>query len=219
VRSWLQYCFPTIYNLSLLKPPISLTRACEPGLPEFQSHLLLHVNTGCTRSLAVNWLFSPRPVNTNPITPKAKNIPYLTLGSQIPSKYIICFDWILVENVHGGIKCWLLRWKITPDGSVGKESACNTGDPSSIPGSRRSTGEGIGYPFQYSWASLVAQMVKNPPAMQQTWVRSLGWEDPLERGTATHSSILAWRVHGVAESDMTEWLSLKVEDCIPSVSR
>ena len=61
-----------------------------------------------------------------------------------------------------------------PDGSVGKESACNAGDPSSIPGSARSTGEGIGYPLQYSWASLVAQLVKNLPAMQETWVRPLG---------------------------------------------
>ena len=81
-----------------------------------------------------------------------------------------------------------------PDSSVGKESACNAGDPRSIAGSRRSTGEGIGYPFQYSWASLVAQLVKNLPAMQETWVRSLGWDDPLEKGKATHSSILAWRI-------------------------
>ena len=58
---------------------------------------------------------------------------------------------------------------------------------------RKSHGEEIGYPLQYSWASLKAQMVKNPPAMQETWVRSLGWEDPLEEGMATHSSILAWR--------------------------
>ena len=55
-------------------------------------------------------------------------------------------------------------------------------DPGSIPGLERSTGEGIGYPFQYSWASLVTQMVKNLPAMWETWVRSLGWEDPLEKG-------------------------------------
>ena len=55
-------------------------------------------------------------------------------------------------------------------------------------------GEGIGYPLQYSWASLVAQMVKNLTAMQETWVQSLGQEDPLEEGTATHSSILAWRI-------------------------
>ena len=72
-----------------------------------------------------------------------------------------------------------------------------------IPGSGRSAGEGIGYPLQYTWASLVAQLVKNLPAMQETWVRSLGWEDPpekgnwedpLEKGKATHSSILAWRI-------------------------
>ena len=63
-----------------------------------------------------------------------------------------------------------------------------------IPGLGRSTGEGIGYPLQYSWASLVAQTVKNPPTMQETWVWSLGWEDPLEEGMATHSSILVWRI-------------------------
>ena len=80
------------------------------------------------------------------------------------------------------------------DSSVGKESACNAGDPGSIPGSERYSGEGIGYPLQYSWASLVAQLIKNLPAMWETWVRSLGWEDPLEKGKATHSSILAWRI-------------------------
>ena len=67
--------------------------------------------------------------------------------------------------------------------SVGKES-CKTGDPGLIPGSG-------GYPLEYSWASLVAQLVKNLPAMWDTWVRSLGWEEPLEKGKATHSSILA----------------------------
>ena len=85
----------------------------------------------------------------------------------------------------------------------------------SVPGSGRSSGEGIGYPLQYSWASLVAQMVKNLPATQETWVWSPGWEDPLKKGTATHSSILAWRIpwteepgglhHGVAKS--WTWLS------------
>ena len=63
-----------------------------------------------------------------------------------------------------------------------------------IPGPGRSPGERIGYPLQYSWASLVAQTVKNPPARKKTWVRSLGWEDPLEEGIATHSSILAWGI-------------------------
>ena len=61
-----------------------------------------------------------------------------------------------------------------------------------IPGSGRSTGEGVGYPLQYSWASLVAQLVKNLPAKWETWVQSLDWEDPFEKGKATHSSILAW---------------------------
>ena len=63
-----------------------------------------------------------------------------------------------------------------------------------IPGSGRSAGESIGYPLQYSWASLVAQLVKNPPALREIWVRPLGWEDPLEKGKATHASILAWRI-------------------------
>ena len=63
-----------------------------------------------------------------------------------------------------------------------------------IPRLGRSTGKGIGYSLRYSWASLVAQVVKNPPAMQETWVQSLGWEDPLEKGKATHSSILTWRI-------------------------
>ena len=78
-----------------------------------------------------------------------------------------------------------------PGGSDAKESACNAGDPASIPGSGRSSGEENGYPFQYSWASLVAHTVKNLPAMQETWVLFLGWEDPQEEGMTTHSSILA----------------------------
>ena len=95
-----------------------------------------------------------------------------------------------------------------PHSSVGKESACNEGDPSSIPGSGRSAGEGLGYPFQYSWASLVAHLVKNLPAMQETWVRSLGWDLPWRREKLLYSvsgefsSILAWRItiHGVTKS-------------------
>ena len=75
-----------------------------------------------------------------------------------------------------------------------KNPPTNSGDvrdTGSIPGSGRSTGDGLGYPLQYSWASLVAQKVKNLPTMRETWVRSLGGEDPLEEGMATHSSILA----------------------------
>ena len=77
-----------------------------------------------------------------------------------------------------------------PGSSAGKESACNAGDPGLIPGLGRPPGEGKGHPLQYSWASLVAQLVK----MLETWVQSLGWEDPLEEGMATHSNILAWRI-------------------------
>ena len=78
---------------------------------------------------------------------------------------------------------WSIQLRGFPGSSVGKESACNPGDSGSTPGSGRFPEEGIGYPLQYSWASLVAQTVKNLPAMQETWVRSLGWQDP-------------WRIHG-----------------------
>ena len=87
-----------------------------------------------------------------------------------------------------------------PDSSACKESTCIAGDLFSIPGSGRSVGEGLGYPLYYSWASLVAHLVKNLPAMWKTWVRSLGWQDPLEKGKATHSSILAWRIPWTVQS-------------------
>ena len=93
-----------------------------------------------------------------------------------------------------------------PDSSVVKESTCNTGDPGSIPGSGRSSGEGITCPLQYSWTSLVAQLVKNPPATRETWIWSLGWEDPLEKGTSyplQYSGLensMDCIVHGVTKS-------------------
>ena len=83
--------------------------------------------------------------------------------------------------------------KIFP-GSSAEKNPPAIQDPGSIPGLGRSCGEGIGYPLQCSWASLVAQMAKNLPAMWETWIQSLGLEDPLEKGIATHSSNLAWRV-------------------------
>ena len=97
-----------------------------------------------------------------------------------------------------------------PGSSVDKESACNAGDPGLILELGGSPGEGIGYPFQYSCASLVAQTVKNLPVLWETCVPSLDWEDPVEKDMAIHSSILAWRipmdrgawqaaVHGVAK--------------------
>ena len=94
--------------------------------------------------------------------------------------------------------------------SVGKESTRNVGGPGSIPGSRRSIGEGIGYPFQHSWASLVAQLVKNLPTMLETWVRPLRWKDPLEKGkgkSLQYSGLensMDCIVHGVIQS----WIQL-----------
>ena len=93
--------------------------------------------------------------------------------------------------------------------SAGKESACNAGDPGSFPGM-----EEVGYPLQYSWASLVAQLVKYPPAMWETWVRTLGWEDPLEKGMLPTPVFWPGEFHGLYspwrgnESDTTERLSL-----------
>ena len=98
-------------------------------------------------------------------------------------KSVHCLFYSLCSSVFG-----------FPGSSTGKEYACNVGDSGLILESGSSSGERIGYPFQYSWAFLVAQMVKNLPAMQETWVRSLGWEDPLAEDMATYSSILAWRI-------------------------
>ena len=98
-----------------------------------------------------------------------------------------------------------------PQSSVGKESACSAGDPDLIPGLGRSSEEGIGYLLQYSWASLVAQLVKNLPAMRETWIQSLGREDyPGEgRGYPLQYSglenLMDCMVHGVAKS--RTWLS------------
>ena len=88
---------------------------------------------------------------------------------------------------------------VFPGSSTGKESTCYVGDSCSIPGLGRSAGEGIGYPLQDSWTSLVVHLVKNQLAMWETWVQSLGWEDPLHKRMSTHSSILAWRIQWTEE--------------------
>ena len=95
------------------------------------------------------------------------------------------------EYLHSWIS---KKMQNTDHSSAGKESACSGRDPHLTPGLGRPTGEGIGYPFQYSWASFVSQLVKNPPAVRETWVQSVCWEDSLENGKATHSSILTWRI-------------------------
>ena len=113
-------------------------------------------------------------------------------------RYLLHLFLMLISYIYG-----------FPHSSVDKESTCNAGDPGSIPGSRRSPGEGIGYPFQCSWASLVVQLVKNVPSMQETRIRPLGWEDPLEKGMATHSSILAWRIPWTEEPGRLQSMGLQ----------
>ena len=87
-----------------------------------------------------------------------------------------------------------LQYSCFPVSSVGQESICDSGDPSLISGSGRSAGEGIGYPLQCSCTSLVAQLVQTLPAMWEIWIQSLGCIDPPEKGKATHTGILAWRI-------------------------
>ena len=108
------------------------------------------------------------------------------------------YDLLSFKEMHFVLKTGIL-YHLSHQGSflgnsAGKESACNAKRPGLIPGLGRSPGEGKGYPLQFSWASLVAQLVKNLPAMRETWIRSLGGEDRLEEGMATHSSILAWEI-------------------------
>ena len=91
-----------------------------------------------------------------------------------------------------------------PGSSAGKESTCNAGDPGLIPGSGRFPGDGIGYLLQYSWASLGVQLVKNPPAMWETWFWSLGWEDPLEREWLPISDFWPGESHGLYSHFMWE---------------
>ena len=104
----------------------------------------------------------------------------------------IYLDWICLSMLHA----WVLKTfkfvtctklsltQAFPSSSVGKESPHNAGDVGSIPGLGGCTGDGIGYPLQYSWSSRVPQLVKNPTAMWENWVWSLAWEDPLQKGMA-----------------------------------
>ena len=119
-----------------------------------------------------------------------------------------CLSILVFFQAMSNLKSWYLNSSLAAP-VAGKQSTCSAEDPSLIPGSGRSAEEGIGYPLQYSWAPLGAQLVKHLPAMWKTWVWSLGWEDPLETGMAIHSSIMAWRSPwtiswGHKESDMTE---------------
>ena len=110
-------------------------------------------------------------------------------GTCLPGKLLILWSGCFIEA--GSLMTFniIARFSLKrgfPGSAADKESACNTGDTSLIPESGRSPGEGIGFPLQYYCASLGAQLIKNSPAMRETRVKSLGWEDPLEKGTATH---------------------------------
>jgi len=113
--------------------------------------------------------------------------PFSHLQHHSPTSICICVS----TRSHNHFQ--ITKWGF-PGSSARKECTCSAGDPGSIPESGRSPGEVLDYPLQYSWASLVAQTVKNLPAMWETWVQSLGWEDPLEEGMAICSNILAWRI-------------------------
>ena len=105
----------------------------------------------------------------------------------------------ILSTVYDTIKIYIYTYMDIlgcPDSSAGEEFACNAGDPGSIPGSGRSPGEGIGYPLQCSWAPLVAQTVQNPPAMRETWVRSLGWKIPWRRAWQATPVFLPGETHG-----------------------
>ena len=144
------------------------------------------------------------------------------------------------SSVHGILQARILEWfailfsrdlpypGIEPgspaDSSVGKESACNARDPSLIPESGRSAGDGIGYPLRYSWASLMAQMVKNLPAMKKTWVRPLYWEDPWRNEWLPTPVFWPRECYGLyspwggKELDMTERLSLSLSPALQADS-
>ena len=132
--------------------------------------------------------------------------PKIALGNSL------MVNWLTLPSRAGG--AGLIPGKRFPDGSLGKESTCNAGDPGWILRSGRSAGEEIGYPLQYSWASLVAQLVKNLPAVQETWVQPWVGKIPWRREQLPipvfwpgefHRLYSTW---GLKESDTTEWLSL-----------
>ena len=120
-------------------------------------------------------------------------------GGFLAALPLISTSWIFRLELRKGLGGYLQemgkRRASVPGSSAGKEIRLQCRRPKvHIPGSGRFPGEGIGYLLQYSLSSLVSQTVKNLPAMWETWVRSQGWEDPLEESMATHSSILAWRI-------------------------
>ena len=156
-------------SVTQLGPTLCSMDCSMPGFPVL--HCLLEF-----AEIHVHWV-RDAVQSSHPLSPPLPPIYYnFTYNAEI-------LTWVLCKWFQG-----------FPGSSAYKECSNNAGYPSLIPGLRRSPGEGIGYPVQFSWASLVGLMVKNLPEMWETWVRSLGWEDHLEKGMATHCSILAWRI-------------------------
>ena len=146
-------------------------------------HQIIHPSTSRTYSLNVESLRSSREWW---LIKELKVCIWFNSMPSCISPLIIWFnDWISLEG-----------WSPVTDysSSAGEESTCNAGDTGLIPWLGRSPAEGLGYPLQYSRASLGAQVVKNLPGRWETWVWSLGWKDPLKEGMENHSSILAWRI-------------------------
>ena len=161
------------------------------NLTDYVPHIVLfmplpHLFCNC-RSVPLNL----HPLLLSPSTHPDNHLFVLCIDDSV---HLFCFLGSTCKGIqYLSFSVWLIPLSF-PESSVGEESVCNAADPSSSPGSGRFTGEGIGYPLQYSWTTLMVQLVKNPPAIRETWVQSLGWEDPLEKGKATRSSILAWRI-------------------------
>ena len=139
------------------------------------------------------------PLNLHPLllSPSTHPDNYLFVLCIYDSVHLFCF----LDSTCKGIQylsfsVWLIPLS-SPDSSVGKEAVCKAGDIGLIPGSWRSTGEGIGYSLQCSQASLVAWLVNNPPAVWETWVQSLVWEDPLEKGKVYTSIFWPGEFHGI----------------------
>ena len=165
---------PLIHVLQCLEPAHR-----EPGLCNKRSHCDDHSEKSGSPYLENACMQQRRHRTPKPIIKK-----------KVGTKKDVTTDTTDIQRI---VRIWATMGGF-PGSSAGKESTCNAGDPGSIPGSAKCPGEGIGYPLQYSWASLVAQTVKNLTAIRENGVRSLGWEDPLETETATHSSTPAWRI-------------------------
>ena len=171
-------CLPPLCICTMHTCPVPCTLAT---LAFFSSQSMLspiQLQGLCTRFL---WLERPPPHSWPGFFSFYRSLLKYLLLRSLPPLLTTCIFFFIYIYILGGF----------PGSSAGKESTCNAGDPGLIPGLGSSLGEGIGYQLQYPWASLVAQMVKNLPARWETWVQSLGWEDPLQEGVATHSSILA----------------------------